>query len=229
MKILEGPLLSVNCISDCTYKHSSECVSHSVMSDSLLGSSVHGILQTRIPIQKSCHSLLQGIFPTPGLNPSILHRGQILYPLSQKAQYKSIALYSFLRGSALKSPVETAWEIPRDKEELRREVGKNLVPLEQGLANDSCWCKYFHCNTDSSFVCIISVAVLTYTGKGGLPQKTRGPQGLKLLLSGPLKKCLPTPVEKAMAPHSSTLAWKIPWMEEPGRLQSMGSLRVRHD
>ena len=32
-----------------------------------------------------------------------------------------------------------------------------------------------------------------------------------------------------MVPHSSTLAWKIPWMEEPGRLQSMGSLRVRHD
>ena len=35
--------------------------------------------------------------------------------------------------------------------------------------------------------------------------------------------------EKAMAPHSSTLAWKIPWTEEPGRLQSLGSLRVRHD
>ena len=35
--------------------------------------------------------------------------------------------------------------------------------------------------------------------------------------------------EKAMAPHSSTLAWKIPWMEEPGRLQSMGSRRVRHN
>ena len=35
--------------------------------------------------------------------------------------------------------------------------------------------------------------------------------------------------EKAMAPHCSTLAWKIPWMEEPGRLQSMGSRRVRHD
>ena len=32
-----------------------------------------------------------------------------------------------------------------------------------------------------------------------------------------------------MAPHSGTLAWKIPWMEEPGRLQSMGSLRVRYD
>ena len=36
-------------------------------------------------------------------------------------------------------------------------------------------------------------------------------------------------MEKAMAPHSSTLAWKIPWMEEPGRLQSMGSQRVGHD
>ena len=35
--------------------------------------------------------------------------------------------------------------------------------------------------------------------------------------------------EKGMAPYSSTLAWKIPWAEEPGRLQSMGSLRVRHD
>ena len=34
--------------------------------------------------------------------------------------------------------------------------------------------------------------------------------------------------EKAMAPHSSTLAWKIPWTEEPGGLQSMGSLRVGH-
>ena len=37
------------------------------------------------------------------------------------------------------------------------------------------------------------------------------------------------PLEKAMATHSSTLAWKIPWMEEPGRLQSMGLQRVGHD
>ena len=36
-------------------------------------------------------------------------------------------------------------------------------------------------------------------------------------------------LEKAMATHSSTLAWKIQWTEEPGRLQSMGSLGVRHD
>ena len=37
------------------------------------------------------------------------------------------------------------------------------------------------------------------------------------------------PLEKEMATHSSTLAGKIPWTEEPGRLQSMGSLRVGHD
>ena len=37
------------------------------------------------------------------------------------------------------------------------------------------------------------------------------------------------PLEKEMATHSSILAWKIPWMEEPGRLQSMGSQRVGHN
>ena len=37
------------------------------------------------------------------------------------------------------------------------------------------------------------------------------------------------PLEKEMATHSNALAWKIPWMEEPGRLQSMGSQRVRHN
>ena len=49
-------------------------------------------------------------------------------------------------------------------------------------------------------------------------------------------KCLPTmweaqvrSLEKAVAPHSSPLAWKIPWTEEPGGLQSMGSLGVPHD
>ena len=37
------------------------------------------------------------------------------------------------------------------------------------------------------------------------------------------------PLEKEMATHSRTLAWKIPWTVEPGRIQSMGSQRVRHD
>ena len=42
------------------------------------------------------------------------------------------------------------------------------------------------------------------------------------------KYCILT-LEKAMAPHSNTLAWKIPWTEEPGGLQSTGSQRVGHD
>ena len=63
----------------------------------------------------------------------------------------------------------------------------------------------------------------------------QGPYGslsLKYLLPGPLRK-FSDPWsrrwEKTMAPHSSTVARKIPWTEEPSRLQSMGSRRVRHD
>ena len=51
----------------------------------------------------------------------------------------------------------------------------------------------------------------------------------RVLLGRKVMTNLDSILEKAMAPHSSTLAWKIPWMEEPGRLQSMGSLEVRHD
>ena len=43
------------------------------------------------------------------------------------------------------------------------------------------------------------------------------------------KRIVVCETETALAPHSSTLAWRIPWMEEPGRLQSMGSRRVGHD
>ena len=43
------------------------------------------------------------------------------------------------------------------------------------------------------------------------------------------RKCQTHLPKKTLAPHSSTLTWKIPWTEEPRRLQSMGSLRVRHD
>ena len=51
------------------------------------------------------------------------------------------------------------------------------------------------------------------------------PSSLIVLLFSDLHGSFP---EKAMATHSGTLAWKIPWTEEPGGLQSMGSLRVGH-
>ena len=48
-------------------------------------------------------------------------------------------------------------------------------------------------------------------------------------LTNPVHSHQPEWAEKAVAPHSSTLVWQIPWTEEPGRLQSMASLGVRHD
>ena len=53
--------------------------------------------------------------------------------------------------------------------------------------------------------------------------------GTKYGINTQKRQELAQPPEKGMAPHSSTLAWKIPWVEEPGELQSMGSLRVRHN
>ena len=63
----------------------------------------------------------------------------------------------------------------------------------------------------------------------GLPHCRRILYQLSYKGSPRILEWLAYPSEKVMAPHSSTLAWNIPWMEEPGRLQSMGSLRVGHD
>ena len=69
--------------------------------------------------------------------------------------------------------------------------------------------------------------------KGGERPWQRGEEGTflgSLLRMKPLnEKSSVHRAEKAMAPHSSTLAWKIPWTEEPGRLQPMGSLRVGYN
>ena len=78
-------------------------------------------------------------------------------------------------------------------------------------------------------------------GKAGTRQTTGVGELFKKSLRLSSALCIPFPLycssavisiilsEKAMAPHSSTLAWKIPWTEEPDKLQSMGSQRVRHD
>jgi hypothetical protein len=55
------------------------------------------------------------------------------------------------------------------------------------------------------------------------------PHEYTLIYDKKFYSCLMIQMEKAMATHSSTLTWKIPWAEEPGRLQSTGSLRVGHN
>ena len=91
------------------------------------------------------------------------------------------------------------------------------------------WAIYlFHISHDHSFwkirkpiksACLLDHTELISSGN-------RPPQAFSHLIIGPF---IPTYLEKAMAPHSSTLAWKTPWTEEPGGLQSMGSLGVEHD
>ena len=60
---------------------------------------------------------------------------------------------------------------------------------------------------------------MTQAGKNPLVMKVTGVRSLGQ----------EDPLEEGMATHSSILAWRIPWTEEPGRLQSMGSQRVRHE
>ena len=66
----------------------------------------------------------------------------------------------------------------------------------------------------------------TFHAKMGL---IKDRNGMDLTEAEDIKKVVGIHTEKAMATHSNTLAWKIPWTEEPGRLQSVGSLRVGHD
>ena len=65
-------------------------------------------------------------------------------------------------------------------------------------------------------------------GKQWLTLFLGAPKSLQMVIAAMKLKDTYSLEEKAMAPHSSTLAWKIPWMEEPGRLQSMGSLKARY-
>ena len=85
-------------------------------------------------------------------------------------------------------------------------------------------CVYVYGNVGiNSFMCVC-VCCGNRTGKGYLfrAHYNKGVNHHHLHL-------VETQMERAMAPHSSTLAWKIPWTEEPGRLQSVGSPRVGHD
>ena len=77
--------------------------------------------------------------------------------------------------------------------------------------------------------CILSPCLFNFYAEYIMRNAGLGEAQAGIKMSGRNINNLRYAAEKAMAPHSSTLAWKIPWTEEPGGLQSMGSLKVRHD
>ena len=188
-------------------------VSHSIMSKSLW---LHGLWPLRLlhswyflgkNTGMGFHFLLQGIFLTQGLNPHLLHCQADSFPLSHQG-----------------SPI-MAFGLPILREE----------------------------NSSSTFTEIFSAQIFSYV-KVAFKMLLRWLLGhWPILLIGTYQsywaslvaqrvKHLPTmwetwvqslgqedPLEKGIATHSSILAWRIPWSEEPGRLQSMGSQRVGHD
>ena len=87
-------------------------------------------------------------------------------------------------------------------------------------------------------ICIMHPQIQMVNMSEGAPGSSDGKESacsegdpVSIPVSGKPRKilCWEDPLEKAMATHSSTLAWRIPWTEEPGRLQSMGLQRVGHD
>ena len=106
-----------------------------------------------------------------------------------------------------------------------------------GLVLRHCWIQpptlcigIFH-QMDIFFSCIISLHVIDPAEFSALWHEELRNSHPFLQPSKVPRICCPLTIfpEKALAPDSSTLAWKIPWTEEPGRLQSMGSLGVGHD
>ena len=103
-----------------------------------------------------------------------------------------------------------------------------MTESEKKLKVNSWWMEESHniswsWSTTLDFVCIGPQMQTTHSFHTCISFQTSSSFQLSLCL------LMLSVTEKAMAPHSSTLAWKIPWMEEPGGLQSMGSLRVGHN
>ena len=122
-----------------------------------------------------------------------------------------------------------------------KEYGTNKPPLTRRVPGNfpGCWkcfvywleCWLHRCIhlSELSELCTSLYVIFTWI-KNKIKKKKKISSGGVLLFDKHLNRpSLITLSEKAMAPHSSTLAWKIPWIGGPGRLQSMGSWRVGHD
>ena len=166
------------------------------------GSSVHGDSPGK-NAGVGCHALLQGLFLTQGLNSCLLwllHCRQILTCWVTGQDWLGTLLWS--KSSLCHLTAVWPWVSHITSLSLPSLIHKMgiITNLFQGL---------------NEMILIQDLA--QHKGSGSLSS------------SGNLDCCYCYYPEKAMAPHSSTFAWKIPWMEEPGGLQSMGLLRVGHD
>ena len=107
------------------------------------------------------------------------------------------------KGSLNKVPDFSEWE-NRNQKPKEREVNRNNLQKHPQESLAKYWCIHSWCKTPTGWL---------------IPRVHRRMEIIRIPIS----------LTKAMATHSSTLAWKIPCTEKPGRLQSMGSLRVGHD
>ena len=174
---------------------------------SLPDSSVHGILQASIlEWVAGSHSLLQGIFPTQGSNPGLQNCWWIFTIWVTREAYLN-------RIRALTEETQS--------------VTWALGPCASIEENAHLWTRKWALSR--RHICQSFLA-------------SRTVRNTFLLFRSSVLKNLPAtqetwlwslgqedPLGKGMATHSSILAWRIPWTEEPGRLQSMGSQRVKHD
>ena len=95
-------------------------------------------------------------------------------------------------------------------------------------SRDRIWAMSTHLTPVGCFSPIFKIALLRYKGFPG-GSAVKNPPAIQEMQTRIRSLGREDPLEKEMATHSSILAWKIPWTEEPGRLQPMGSQRVGHD
>ena len=168
-------------------------------------------------------SLLQGIFPTKGLNPGLPHCKRILYQ-TEPPQRSSINLHCFTIFLQCLQQRRKKWQYAH-------------FPDSVTFVN---WLELLECVTAScrvGFLALTCIRVICShlenweecKDKLGFPgvQTANGLSAMWETQVWSLSR--EDPLEEGMATHSRILAWRIPWTEEPGRLQPMGSHWIRHD
>ena len=176
-------------------------------------------------------SLLQGIFPTQGSNPGFPHCRQIPYQLSHKG---SPGILERKKESEVAQSCSTLW-VPMDSYSPWGVLESVAISFSRG----SSWPKnetlvshtagrYFTLWATREALRVLEW--IAYSFSSGSSQSRDWTQNLLAMQETWVQSLdWEDPLEKEMATHSSILAWRIPWTEEPGGLQSMGSQGLRHD